>query len=279
MTTEYSYRKFLKLQFKAKKQFNKKAWTLEKLSLSTRIQTTYLSKVFSEGVHLNTDQLYSLCEVLEITGNEKKVIELLREFEICQNANRKKELKGQIDTLKNDLLQIKNQIKAPSVIVSERDELAFFYLEPLHQVAHCLLSMPKFSDRPSLLKQALGINTRKLDTVLSALERVKLVEKTGDGKLKLINRKFHLPKDSNVYHPWRTQLRLLALNRMPLNSIEENFGFSVVLSGSKNAERSIRERFLEFIKEAEKIVSNDKNLEEAFILNFDLTPWGVSGER
>ena len=91
-------------------------------------------------------------------------------------------------------------------------------------------------------------------------------------KLEVLSHDLHLPRDSSVYVPWKTQLGMMGLQRLQQVSPENSYSFSVAFSADGRTREKIQAMFLALLKEIQPVVK-DAKAEEAFQMNFDLFSW------
>jgi hypothetical protein len=152
------------------------------------------------------------------------------------------------------------------------DEMKAFYLDALHQLVHICLTIPRFQiDTANRLASTLGVSKRKVIRSLRLLESLTLAEEN-DGTWKAKTQKTHLPPESPYFLAWRSQLRVMALNRQQAIEPGESYSFSVVFSATEDVKNKIQTRFLELLKSIQPEVI-EAAPERCYQMNFDLVPW------
>jgi uncharacterized protein (TIGR02147 family) len=266
---ETDYRTLLRASVEVKKSIHPKA-NLNALATAMGIQKPYLSKVLGGSADLSRDQLYLAGIYFGWNPREQEYVELLVEHERTQLAKRKASLKLEIEVIRTRELNTKNIIDKAELTVKHEDH-SVYYLDPIHQIIHISLTIPKFQNDLSLLSQALSLSQSRLLELIENLERLSLIKRE---KNKWISqsRNIHLPTSSPLYRPWRQMSRSLASQRLQTLSSEEAYQFSVVFSADRETRNQIHAKFLEFLKQTESTVKSAQP-KETFQLSFDLFSW------
>lgn len=244
--------------------------TFQELSEACRIPKSYLSKVLGGGANLSQDQLYTICCELGFSAKERHYIALLLEYERSGVSTRSRELKDEIMAIQQKQLDTKEHIKYQESAKS-LDEIASYYLDPQMQIIHAALSIDKYRADPRLLTEKLGMTPEKLSSILSQLERLRIISISAD-KISVRSTSLHLPKDSPIYPPWRNLMRLASLKRLEAETSTDTYNYSVTFSCDETTRIEIQRRFLEFLKGAQDLVANAKE-ENVYQINFDLFSW------
>ena len=167
-------------------------------------------------------------------------------------------------------MESKEHLEANDRHLDER-KLTDYYLDPLNQLVHICLSIPKYQSDVKRLAQDLMYPIEDIVQVLNRLESMEIIGNRG-GKYVTLMKKVHLSREKSVYRSWRSQTKLLSLERLCRFPKEEDYSFSVTFSSNEDCKVKIQSAFLEFLKNVERWVA-ESSLEEAYQLNFDLFPW------
>ena len=222
------------------------------LADAARIQRPYMSKVISGKAELSVDQLYLICESIGLDAERATFIELLLNYSRSAVTARKKKLKSQIDATALSKRTSDANLKSKIVSTAGSDDLSRYYLNPWTQIVHVALSIPRYSSDPKLLAQVLGISPHMMQTILQDLTLLNLVYSEGkniiprDGHL-------HLSRSSSLFQPWKTQLRLAAMQRQSYLTDETSYSFTAVFSATEDSRKRIHAKFLLFMKEFEAL--------------------------
>ena len=253
------------------------------LAEAMRIQKSYLSKVLKGEANLSSDQLHLGCQYLELNADESRFLQLLLEKERTGIPERKESLDAQVEKIRARNQETRKHLTAPEVRSAEQSGplgAGEYYIDPLNQLVHIALTIPRYLADPRKLAGVLGVSSLRIESALQTLARLGVIsirpEEDSDnrskGRLELLQRQVHLPRGSPFYRPWRAQLRLWALQRMQELGAKEAYTFSVVFSTDEATRKEIHEKFLEFLSWAEKRVETGKP-ERLYQMNFDLFPW------
>jgi uncharacterized protein (TIGR02147 family) len=268
--SEDNYRIILKKIIEEQKAL-KTSMSFQSLAEHTRIPKSYFSKVIHDQADLSQDQLYLVCRELKLSPEEQDYLSLLLEFARTSVEDRKKLLKRKISKIQSKNLDTRKVLEKPGSGIAIVPNIQDYYLDPLRQIVHICLSIPKYRHNPTLLAKDLNVSNERISGCIDKLEKLMLIERK-DGELRLLHQDLHLPRDSEAYRPWKSQLRSLASSQMDRLHQDHFYSFSVVLSTSRKAGTKMHAELLETIGRLQKI-SSDSPLEQAFQINIDLFPW------
>ena len=227
---------------------------------------------------LSADQVFLLADGLGLNADESRYFELLVERDRAPLAARRTRLTESIASMAEAQLATAKNLNAGNetlggATLGNPDAAATsdYYLDPLVQIVHVSLFIPRFAAQPRELASALRITPARLNEIIDALRDMGLVAYEG---MALVPKRdsLHLDKRARVYRIWRSQLRILALQRMNDLPLEEQVSVSSVFSVDQQTKRIIHERFLEFLRSCEGLVREAPSL-QTFQLSFDLFPW------
>ena len=136
---------------------------------------------------------------------------------------------------------------------------------------HVLLQVPKYAGEPTKIAEDLNISSRYLQKVLDVLQELSIIS-FKDKVIEVLEKNFHLPKESPMLLPHQTLVRLKSTQRLQEVEIDKRYSFSVTFTGTEETRSDIQKKFLEFIQGIEKTVKKAP-AENAYQLNFDLFPW------
>ena len=284
---EGSYRKAIEKIVSARKHLDSRM-RFSRLAEHMRIQKSYLSKVLKGDAHLNSDQLHLGCEYLELDAHESKYLQLLLEWERSTIPSRKQELSAQINKFRERQMESKAHLQAKALAVSKDAGEAGaggigtneYYIDPIYQLVHVALTIPAYRQDPKALASALGLPYERVEHAIQVLTRLGIIairtpfsqERRTRGEIEVLVKQVHLNRESPLYRPWRSQLRLWALQKLFEMGNKKPYTFSVVFSADEETRAEIQAKFLEFLSWAEKRVGKTKP-ERLFQMNFDLLPW------
>lgn len=244
--------------------------TLEAMAQYCRVQKTYLSKVFNHGGNLNADQFYLACEFLKFNEAEKKYLELVYQLDQCSIEKRKSALKKEIEKFQLKQKNSDQHLQVDS-IPDSNNSLDLYYANPHLQVMHMFLTVDRFNQNPKLISYHLQIPETKVDELIDVLCDLNIVSRAGN-KLRVLKDNLHLPADSKLQRTYRTMSRLQALSKIDTLEVENTYNFNAVFSCDKSSRDKIQNRFLEFLKDVQKIAQSSSE-DDVFQLSFDLFKW------
>lgn len=267
--TKYDYRQILCAVVSERKRLDSTV-NFQHMATHVRIPKSYLSKVIHGKADLNSDQLFLVCKFLDFNDQESAYMQLLLEYARTGITARKENLLIEIRQIQTRQLDTKEHIKAVA-IGTLSDELTAYYLDPLIQLTHICLSIPRYQKDQNLLAHDLRVPVSKLLTAINKLEQMRVISRTKDG-IRLDLENIHLPKNSPVYKSWRNQLKLKAMSRVDSIPEENVYSFSVVFSSHEEIRKEIHSRFLSFLKGIEELVRSGPQ-EDAYQMSFELFSW------
>jgi hypothetical protein len=240
-----------------------------------RIQKTYLSKVLNRDGHLSEDQTYLATEYLGLSAEEQAFTLLLHRIERSQLPARREQLSAEIDAIRRIKLKTESNIRVdtPPSIPSDLTE---YYLDPLFQVIHMMLTLRKYQQAPGEIGVSLGLKSEALHKYLRGLQRMglaKLTEVRGQmQRAQILRDNLHLPQTSALHGAYSARMRLKAIERMGQLSPDESYSFSAIFSTNPRVRQKIHASFIEWLKTVQKSVQASRE-EEVYQINFDLLNW------
>lgn len=266
---ESNYRTILRKVVEKRRAIDAK-FNFQAIAAETRIPKSYISKVTTEKAHFSADQLFAVCQCIGLGENEATFVHLLMEYERSVHRDRKAYLNKRIEEMRDRALDTREHLRAQPDSLSEQ-ALGEYYLDPMHQVVHICLSIPRFQTDPQKLSTELGLELGEIREIIGRLERLGVIEQVR-GKYRTIIKSIHLPRESISYKPWRNQVKLASLERLGRRARRSDYSFAVTFSATDRVRDAIRGEFLEVLKRAETLV-RDADKENTYQLNFDLFGW------
>lgn len=269
------YRPAIKDLMLERKKTNPRS-TFHALANAVRVQDSYLSKVMNGHAHFSADQLYLATRFLSLTNDDEDYLRLLHDFQTSAVESRRKQLKGKIRERQETHLDTQKHLRAETLSVAQGPSTDAYYLDPLHQIVHVALSVPRYQKSIDRLAKELMIPAARAHSYVSAIAEMGLAEHV-DGVWRSTGRHLHLQRDSPIYGPWEAQLRMLGHARKHLQPKEQAYSFSVVFSGNEDARRELVRRLLDLIRDAETLVGEAPE-EEVYQLDLDVFSWTKTRE-
>jgi transcriptional regulator with XRE-family HTH domain len=241
----------------------------QSLAETAGIQAPYLSKVFNGHAELSSDQLFLICDRLGLSTDEEDFVKLLLDFSRCSIKRRKDLLKTQIKSLQNEKLSPSHQ-REKMAIKNYSEQLAQYYLDPVAQQVHMLMTIPKWRQNTTLIATKLDIDTDRLAKILKNLEDLQIIE-VKNKTYAVIKEQMHLPKNHPLCGPQQNLQRFAAANRL-LKKQKDGFSFIATISADEKTKNQIQHNFMLFLKSVESLVEKAPN-EEIYHLQFDIFNW------
>jgi len=243
--------------------------TFKSLATSARIHSSYFSRVMKEKAFFSREQLYLIGKDLKFSEEEMEYFLLLGEIVNSGQSGHKNFLLRKAKKLQAEKRKLSHKFKKEAKELTEKD-IDYLYQEAITGKIQMLLTLEKYQENPSLICKKVFISEKKLEQQISKLEHLGLIIRKGEG-VKVLKRRVHL--DEN--HPASTQnhinWRIETLNRLnQRNPQPSDYHLSAILSGDEEIKTKIKELFKEFVVEAQKLVKDNKNIEDVYYIGMDL---------
>lgn len=272
--SEKSYKTIIKQAVEGKKAVvGAAAFSFQGLAAACGIQKTYLSRVLNGDGHLNSDQLYLGLSYLGLSSDESDYVMLLHEWERSTVPARRKSLEEELRQARIANTKTEKHLEA-DVSLNDKIDSTAYYLNVNTQLVHMFLTIPHYAEAPTTISKALGISEATMTGILRLLSQLGIITYKG-GRIVVLRDALHLPKDAPLTRPYRTMMRLKALERLQSDGIHEPYAYSLFFSGNEDARAAIQGLFFEFLKKAEKIIRPAK-CERVYQMQFDLLDWSMS---
>ena len=251
--------------------------TLRKVAAKIPIQYTYLSKALNdEKTHLNEDDLFQLCQVLEFYPQEIDVLLLLRARQTAALPARRAFVERKLERARKGLV-VRAQVRGRSEeagTVSEISRDLSYLTDPFMVLVHVALNLPAIRQDPRKLVSLLGISQGRLREILKHLALLELIE-MGVGPFNVTSVKASRNHYSREHPLMRTHQQLFrtAIQDQLLRVGEEDKEcFQVTFTSDRATFEKVREELRELLKRVQKMVPPSKN-EHLLQLNFDCFVW------
>ncbi len=263
------YREFLDFEIKRRKR-SLPGFTQASLAKAAGIRTSYLTNVLKGRGNFNSDQIDALAQQLKLRPEETYYLFLLKEYDQSTMPARKISIWREIERLQEASKKTESHISV-KVRTENQNLITKYYGDPLIKIVHVLLQVPKYAGEPTKIAEDLNISSRYLQKVLDVLQELSIIS-FKDKVIEVLEKNFHLPKESPMLLPHQTLVRLKSTQRLQEVEIDKRYSFSVTFTGTEETRSDIQKKFLEFIQGIEKTVKKAP-AENAYQLNFDLFPW------
>lgn len=266
------YRAALKSEVDFRKKVNKK-FTYEKLASAIGIQKPYLSKVFSEQAHFNSDQLHLACHYLRLNDEEENYLLLLLEFQRSGIASRRTLLSQKIKSIQTAKLDSQKYLNADFTETTSSADYTEFYLNPIAHLLLSFLHIPKIAKNPKSAANLMQVSLTQIEELLKLLKQLQLID--WDEKQKtfvILKKQLHLPKNSTLNDTYQAVMRIKSTELATRLPYDQKYQLAVTFVADENTKRQIHQDFLEFLKRTQEAVIQAPP-EKAYQLNFDLLTW------
>lgn len=263
------YRKYLLFELKRRKDEGL-GFTQDSFAQASGIRNTYLTNVLKGRGNFNSDQIYAIAVNLKLSEDETQYLFLLKEFDQCTSSPRKHSLKTQIELLRENSKKTENYITA-KVRKDENELIMRYYSDPFIKIVHIMLQIPRYAQNYLSIASDLNMQKSYLRKILETLVELKVIQ-LKDKSAEVLQKNFHLPKESPMLLPHQILMRQKSGQRLQETAENSRYSFSVTFSSTEETRQFIHQRFLEFLKEIENSVKSSKS-ENAYQINFDLFPW------
>ena len=266
---ELDYREVLRKTVEERKKVDS-SLTYQAMAASMRVQKAYLSQVIKGVRDLGQDQLYLACKFLSFSPEESEYLKILLDYSRCGLEDRKKDLLREIkiwQKQKNKTSQYIDVEELSNREINRED----YYLDPMNQVVHMGLYCDEFRKDPMKLASKLYLPKKRISEYLNSLQRMGIIEINTKG-IKIKEVELHLPKDSTIFHSYKSQCYTNTMNRLKKLDESKTYNFTVIFSGDEQVRNELNNEFMKFLTKAKKLVKNCKS-KEVFQMNFDLFSW------
>lgn len=248
--------------------------TFSAMAEHCRVQKTYLSKVINRDAHLNEDQLFLALDYIGLAEEERQFALILHSVERSQLASRRALLERQIALIRAKKLKTESYLDVSTQ--DPQQALTAYYLDPLYQVVHMLLTIKRFQQHPARVGEAIGLKPTVVRKYLLGLKQMGLIglseNKGSIVSAKVLKDNLHLRQDSTLHPAYSARMRLKAIERMDQLEKSEAYSFSAVFSTSPKVREQIHASFVEWLQSVQKAVQKGSE-DEVYQINFDLLKW------
>ncbi len=246
------------------------AFSFQGLAAACGVQKTYLSRVLNGAGHLNSDQLFLGLSYLGLSRDESGYVMLLHEWERSGVPARRKVLEEELRQARLANTKTEKHLET-DVSLNDKTDSTAYYLNVNAQLVHMFLTIPQYAEAPTTITEALGISDAAMTGILRLLSQLGIITYKGS-RIVVLRDSLHLPKDAPLTTPYRTMMRLKALERLQNDAPHEPYAYSLFFSADEDARAAIQGLFFEFLKKAEKII-RPATCERVYQMQFDLIDW------
>lgn len=169
----------------------------QQLAQAAGVQKSYFSKVLHGSAELSQDQLFLLADYLGWSAHESDFVQLLLELSRCGLPKRKKALEARIEKMRKS--------RGGDRLILPEDSAKYF-LDPIAQLLHKALLIPRYGKDLELLARDLKIDLSVVQKSLEVLFSLGIIERKGERLVVLVD---HLEM-SPQFQKQVSQIRRLA---------------------------------------------------------------------
>lgn len=250
--------------------------TLRKVADKIPIQYTYLSKALNDArTHLNEDDLFQLCQVLEFFPPEIDMLLLLRAAQTAELPARKAFIERKLQKARKGLVvraQVRDSTEQVGLAGVSRD--LEYLTDPFSVLVHVSLSVPAIRRDPRQLAGMLGITSARLKDILKRLALLDFIE-MGVGPFNVTavkNGRLYFSREHPFMRVHQQLFRTAIQEQLMRLGEEDKESYMRTFTSDRETFERIRAEFREFLKRVEKLVVPSKN-EHVLQFNFDCFVW------
>lgn len=237
----------------------------------TLIKSSYLSAVFNEKKHFNSDQLYSLGEFLKLDDERIDFLLLLHELSRTEIKSRKDKI---LEKLKKIRSQKIKAIQIEDIVVKDSDEdLAQYYLSPETMICHMYFGIPKYARNIQLVKEKLSLDEFKFKEALEILMKLNMIQMISDNHVRVLKKIVYLSRNSKLFEASDKLMNIYSFGHS--QKVSEDRKTSIISTFATNEESYllVENEVNNCFKRIAKIVDNDQVSDEIYQINISLFPW------
>lgn len=250
ITEAKDYREFLRETLLSKKKVLPKRYTFLQLSRACRVQKTYISNVLLGRGHLNSDQLYSACEYLNLGGQETEYLMTFAERQKSISSTRKRYLDAKLAQAKSSLLQTTKVLPEAK---ERAKHLEKYYSDVTAQIFRIFLTIPEIQAQPAKIREKLQLSDRRFNEIIELLESLGLVS-LNKSEIRSVETDLHLPAGESIFPSFHLMREIVLLQRFLTNLDQRDYNFSVVFSADEETREKIRVKLLDLVKSVHTLV-------------------------
>ena len=265
------YRQLIRHWIDRKTALRGRKLTLSEISSSTALHVSLVSNVLKERGDFSPDQIFRIAEFLDCSSEEQELLQLKRELERSADSKRKKALQLKIRDLEETQTQTAKRLQIPEADTQSRLETVY-YLDPVHQLIHVGLGVPRFAEDPQLLRAQLGLDEARFEEGMKTLLALGLARQSGAGRFVKQDHARHLPEKSPLLRPHQGAVKVQSQQRLLALAPHQAKSVTVTFTADAASAAQIREELMLFLGKCQSILKKSRN-ENVHQLNIDLFPW------
>jgi hypothetical protein len=252
------YRQALRTQIKVLKTRGR-PMTWQKIAAKIPVQYTFLSKCLNDPTtHLSDDHLFRVCELLEFLPEETEFVLLLRARDVSRQPERQDFLGRQIERLrKQKVVRAEHRSDSAEPMTLEMEYL----LDPMAPLVKTSLFLKHVQEAPMRLASLLGLNPKRLKTILEKLEKLGFIELSEDsGKITMLNRKpQHWGRQHPLMRAHQMGMKLHMLDRLRGTEESEKESFFVTFTMDEEGFNEVKLILQQTLKDIQRVSENRRH--------------------
>ena len=261
------YREIVKFRVFALKHSDSR-FTLDALAAKTRIQKSHISRVLNKQAHLHAEQLYVVADACRFTGEEIEYMQCLLNWQRASVTKFRSHAARILKELRRFRTGAQGAIKGDNVSVAQ-SESANYYSQFFLPIVHMYLCIETYAKNPDQLQERLNLSADTLNLLIDELEQMKIVVRTPTG-ITVLKESVHLPSSNPLSKTHQLNLHLAACSSLQRDMAQKEMFFSASFSCNQSGVGSIRQKFYDFLQEAQEISEASSGELDIFHMNFDL---------
>ncbi|MBL7542637.1 MAG: TIGR02147 family protein [Bdellovibrionaceae bacterium] len=253
-----NYQSFL-LQY-----FQLKRGNQSRLSERLECQSSFLTQVIDQKVHLSLDQALKIPDFLGLNKNEKMAFLYLVQKEKASDLSSKKFFDENIEKLRNQNNRIKERIGETDELTEEAKYQ--YYSSWLYGAIHILCAFSWIRTIDDIVA-ALDVDLSTVSECVQFLNENQLIT-VKNGQLSIGKRQIHLSDDSKHIFSHHTSWRIRTIEKLSMQK-KQKLNYSSLIGISKKDVDTIKEILLKSISDINQVMLTSGE-EHAYIINIDL---------
>lgn len=264
------YRAFLKNEIE-RQQNERVKFTMTSLAEKAGIKIAYFSKCLSGTADFNADQLYLIGKNLNLSDDEIDYLLIMLDYARSYHHQKKSYVLKKLQKIQKEFLTTEKKIKTSQVGITLAEQFEY-YQNPLLLIIHTAIGLKTFQKKIPSLASALGISLDTLHQALKKLIDLNIIEKKGDEYRAKIS-DLHLSPSSPLCQVHQTLMRQQIIqHHMSTEDKTDQYNLLITFSADEKAYQHIKDRFLNFLTDADKIIAAAPE-ENVYQIQFELFPW------
>ncbi len=229
------------------------------------VQSSFVSQVLTRRAHLSREQAIRVTEFLELSHEERRYFMLLVDADRAGSKSLEAFYRQEIDEIIRKREEVAESIGVPGKVPEEAQTI--YYSSWVYSAVHILAAL-SHTNTVSAIAKHLRLPLAQVEEVVRWLVSYEVVNMASDGKLSIGKGRVHLGSHSRHVARHHANWRIKVLDALE-RSKPEDLHYSSVLGISKEATKILKQKLLEFLREAEPIIAAAPE-DQAVVLLLDI---------